>query len=53
MTGIPVEGASNRSYDDTPTGFLDNGLRQMEGLQVLMDEYCEHLSCQSIYRFIL
>ncbi|EXJ58533.1 hypothetical protein A1O7_05959 [Cladophialophora yegresii CBS 114405] len=53
MTSIPEEATSTQPYEHSPLGLLDDGLRQMEELQKLVEDYCEHLGRQSIYRFLL
>lgn len=53
MTSIPAEAASTQPYENSPMGLLDEGLRQLEELQGMVEDYCEHLGRQSIYRFLL
>jgi hypothetical protein len=53
MTCVPGEAASIHSYEDTPLGLLDHALGQMDELKGLVEDYCEHLGRQSIYRFLL
>lgn len=53
MTSVPEEAASIHPREETPLGLLDDGLRQLEELQGLVDDYCEHLGRYSIYRVLL
>jgi hypothetical protein len=53
MTSVPEEATTTQTYENTPLALLDDGLRQMEELQALVEDYCEHLGRQSIYRFLL
>ncbi|ETI22507.1 hypothetical protein G647_06582 [Cladophialophora carrionii CBS 160.54] len=53
MTSVPEEATSTQTYEKSPLKLLDDALRQMEELQKLVEDYCEHLGRQSIYRFLL
>ena len=53
MTCVPEETASVWPCGGTCYDLLDDGLRQMNELKVLVDEYCQHLGTHSLYRFLL
>ncbi|KAJ9607985.1 hypothetical protein H2200_008064 [Cladophialophora chaetospira] len=53
MTSVPVNAISALSLENTPLALLDDALRQMDQLQGMVEDYCEHLGRQSIYRFLL